>query len=145
MTLIRISPGPGAGTARVSGTSTSGPPGLLMPMTVICAGSLSMVCPCETRDLLLSRGIGLASRASTGNRSPTNAARRNPHGHREGRRAEGESHPRDRAGPVTAIGRGGRRTDCADDLGERAVAGRDGQKAEVTGRRQQLLQIVTER
>src|SRR6202000_2517567 len=47
-TLTRISPGPGAGTARVSGTSTSGPPGLLMPMTVICAGSFSMVFPCET-------------------------------------------------------------------------------------------------
>ena len=36
---------PGAGTLRLSGTSTSGPPGLLMPMTVICAGSVSMICP----------------------------------------------------------------------------------------------------
>src|SRR6185312_16082081 len=37
-----------AGTGRVSGTRTSGPPGLLMPMTVICAGSFSMICPWET-------------------------------------------------------------------------------------------------
>src|SRR4030081_2123133 len=43
-TLTRISPRPGTGTARVSGNSTSGPPGLLMPMTVICAGSFSMIC-----------------------------------------------------------------------------------------------------
>src|ERR1700681_4726408 len=47
ITLIRISPGPGAGTGRVSGKSTSGPPGLLMPITVICAGGFSMICPCE--------------------------------------------------------------------------------------------------
>src|SRR6266550_2188789 len=45
-TLIRISPAPGEGTARVSGSSTSGPPGLLMPITVICAGSFSMFFPC---------------------------------------------------------------------------------------------------
>ena len=45
ITLIRISPGPGAGTARVSGTSTSGPPGLLIAMTVICEGIFSMICP----------------------------------------------------------------------------------------------------
>ena len=37
--------GPGTGTARVSGRSTSGPPGLLMPMTVICEGIFSMICP----------------------------------------------------------------------------------------------------
>src|ERR1700682_5372026 len=44
-TLIRSSPGPGVGSGRVSGKSTSGPPGLLMPITVICAGSFSMICP----------------------------------------------------------------------------------------------------
>src|SRR5262249_21299184 len=42
-TLIRISSGPGLGTARVSGSSTSGPPGLLMPITVICEGTFSMI------------------------------------------------------------------------------------------------------
>ena len=36
---------PGVGTARVSGNSTSGPPGLLMAMTVICEGTFSMICP----------------------------------------------------------------------------------------------------
>src|SRR6185312_14169549 len=46
ITLIRISSGPGAGTARFSGCKTSGPPGLLMPMTVICEGTCSMICPC---------------------------------------------------------------------------------------------------
>src|SRR5258708_39697926 len=63
--LSRISPGPGTGTLRLSGTSTSGPPGLLMPTTVICAGSFSMICPCET--LRMGRHL-LASRAAAGNR-----------------------------------------------------------------------------
>src|ERR1700745_3143956 len=66
-TLIRISPAAGCGTARISGNSTSGPPGLEMPITVICAGSFSMVCPCENAEN--ETRICLASRAGTGNRS----------------------------------------------------------------------------
>src|SRR2546430_3515628 len=37
-TLTRISPSPGCGTGRCSGTSTSGPPGDLMPIAVMVAG-----------------------------------------------------------------------------------------------------------
>ncbi len=38
-TFTRISPAPGVGTGRSSGTSISGPPGSLMPITVMRAGS----------------------------------------------------------------------------------------------------------
>src|SRR3954451_22976579 len=57
-TLIRISPAPGEGTARVCGSSTPGPPGLLMPITVICAGSFSLGCSCgcgNFEELLISQ------------------------------------------------------------------------------------------
>ena len=39
-TLMRTSPGPGAGTGRVTGTSTSGPPAPFASMTVIVFGSM---------------------------------------------------------------------------------------------------------
>src|SRR5215471_6643923 len=39
-TLTRISPGPGAGTGRCSGTSISGPPGARIAMAVMAAGRL---------------------------------------------------------------------------------------------------------
>jgi hypothetical protein len=41
-TRTRISLGPGAGTGRSSGTSTSGPPGLLIPMAVMRLGKLGI-------------------------------------------------------------------------------------------------------
>src|SRR6266700_3643524 len=37
-TLTRISPSPGWGTGRCSATTTSGPPGALMPIAVMVAG-----------------------------------------------------------------------------------------------------------
>src|SRR5690349_14984613 len=39
-TRISTSPGPGCGTGRVCGCKTSGPPGSLMAMAVISAGTL---------------------------------------------------------------------------------------------------------
>src|SRR6516162_6171532 len=40
---INISPGFGSGTGRVAGTSTSGPPGALISMTVWVAGMLASI------------------------------------------------------------------------------------------------------
>src|SRR5262245_48772488 len=67
MTLMRISPAAGCGSARLSGTSTSGPPGLEMPITVICAGSFSMVSPRESAEN--ETRICLASPRPAGNHS----------------------------------------------------------------------------
>src|SRR3954468_22841606 len=110
-TLIRISPWPGVGTGRVSGNSTSGPPGLLMPITVICAGSFSMICPCE-RPSISRRHLLSQPRFRW---QPQ--ARRRRHGDRGRGPAEEEGHPRDRAGPVAAVGRGTHAAHRADDFG----------------------------
>src|SRR5215813_13843409 len=45
-TLTRISPGPGAGSGRCSGTSTSGPPGARIATAVMVAGRL-IAHPCD--------------------------------------------------------------------------------------------------
>src|SRR3954469_9657913 len=141
-TLTRISPGPGEGTARVSGNSTSGPPGLLMPITVICAGSFSMICPCECGSFaehLISQ---------PGRRwqpPPERRTERGADGHRGRRQAKEESHPRGRAGPVAAVGRGIIRAHRADEFGDRAPASRHGEEARVKGCGEQLLQVVSRR
>src|SRR3954451_21900296 len=141
-TLTRISPGPGEGTARVSGNSTSGPPGLLMPITVICAGSFSMICPCECG----SFAEHLISQPGRRWQPPPELRiERGPHGHRGRRQAEEESHPRDRAGPIAAIGGGIIRAHRADEFGDRAPASRHGEEARVKGCGEQLLQVVSRR
>jgi hypothetical protein len=42
-TWMTISPGPGFGTGRVQGTSTSGPPGALMHMAVMVSGRMEVM------------------------------------------------------------------------------------------------------
>src|SRR5665213_2986847 len=65
------------------------------------------------------------------------------HGDRGRRQATEESHPRDRAGPVAALGRGTGRAHRADDFRDRAAAGRDDEKARLEGRGKQFFQDVS--
>src|SRR3977135_3184220 len=64
------------------------------------------------------------------------------HGDRGRRQAEEESHPRDRAGPVAAVGRGTCRAHRADDIRDRAAAGGHDQEARLKGRGEQFFQNI---
>ena len=52
MTVIGISKpgGPEVLVPETRAVPAPGPPGLLMPITVICAGSFSMIFPCRMRE-----------------------------------------------------------------------------------------------